>query len=70
VFSTLITEMSVTIILYTARWKTIAISIFEQLTNDDVLEASTVGAIAIAMTLILVFSAAKLIGKNLSEMFR
>jgi len=70
VFSTLITEMSVTIILYSARWKTIAISIFEQLTNDDVLEASTVGAIAIVMTLILVFSAAKLIGKSMSDMFR
>ena len=70
VFSTLITEMSVTIILYSARWKTISISIFEQLTNDDVLEASTVGAIAILMTLILVFSAAKLIGKSMSDMFR
>ena len=70
VFSTLITEMSVTIILYSARWKTISISIFEQLTNDDVLEASTVGAIAIVMTLILVFSAAKLIGKSMSDMFR
>ena len=70
VFSTLITEMSVTIILYSARWKTISISIFEQLTNDVVLEASTVGAIAIVMTLILVFSAAKLIGKSMSDMFR
>ena len=70
VFSTLITEMSVTIILYSARWKTISISIFEQLTSDDVLEASTVGAIAIVMTLILVFAASKLIGKSMSDMFR
>ena len=70
VFSTLITEMSVTIILYSARWKTIAISIFEQLTSDDVLEASTVGSIAIVMTLILVFSASKLIGKSMADMFR
>ena len=70
VFSTLITEMSVTIILYSARWKTISISIFEQLTSDDVLEASTVGAIAIVMTLILVFTASKLIGKSMSDMFR
>ena len=70
VFSTLITEMSVTIILYSARWKTISISIFEQLTSDDVLEASTVGSIAIVMTLILVFTASKLIGKSISDMFR
>ena len=70
VFSTLITEMSVTIILYSAKWKTISISIFEQLTSDDVLEASTVGAIAIVMTLILVFTASRLIGKRMSDMFR
>ncbi|MGI9388324.1 MAG: ABC transporter permease, partial [Methyloligellaceae bacterium] len=70
VFSTLITEMSVTIIIYSARWKTIAVSIFEQLTSDDVLEASTIGAIAIIMTLILVFGASKLIGKNMADMFR
>lgn len=70
VFSTLITEMSVTIILYSAKWKTIAVSIFEQLTSDDVLEASTLGAIAIIMTLFLVFGASKLIGKNMADMFR
>ena len=70
VFSTLITEMSVTIIIYSARWKTIAVSIFEHLTSDDVLEASTIGAIAIIMTLILVFGASKLIGKNMADMFR
>ena len=70
VFSTLITEMSVTIMLYSAKWKTISISIFEQLTSDDVLEASTVGAIAIVMTLFLVFAASKLIGKSMSDMFR
>jgi hypothetical protein len=40
------------------------------LTSDDVLEASTVGSIAIVMTLILVFSASKLIGKSMADMFR
>ncbi len=70
VFSTLITEISVTIIIYSARWKTISISIFEFLTSDDVLEASTIGAIAIMMTLMLVFAASKLIGKSMADMFR
>ena len=39
-------------------------------TRDDVLEASTVGAIAIVLTLILVFTASRLIGKRMSDMFR
>ncbi len=70
VFSTLITEISVTIIIFSARWKTISIAIFEFLTSDDVLEATTIGAIAIMITLILVFTASKLIGKNMADMFR
>ena len=70
VFSTLITEISVTIIIFSARWKTIAIAIFEFLTSDDVLEATTIGSIAIVITLVLVFTASKLIGKNMADMFR
>ncbi len=70
VFSTLITEMSMTIILYSPEWQTIAIAIFKELTNDNIPAASTFGAIAIFMTLGLVFSASKLIGKNMADMFR
>ena len=70
VFSTLITEISVTIIIFSARWKTISIAIFEFLTSDDVLEATTIGSIAIMITLLLVFTASKLIGKNMADMFR
>ncbi len=70
VFSTLITEISVTIIIFSARWKTISIAIFEFLTSDDVLEATTIGSIAIMITLLLVFTASKLIGRNMADMFR
>ena len=70
VFSTLLSELSVTVILYSARWKTISIAILEQLTSDDVISASTIGAVAIFITLILVFAASKLSGKAMAEMFR
>ena len=70
VFSTLITEISVTIMIYSVEWKTISIAIFEQLTNEDILGAATIGAVAIGLTLILVFAASKLVGKNMADMFR
>ncbi len=70
VFSTLITEISVTIMIYSVEWKTISIAIFEQLTNEDILGAATIGTVAIALTLMLVFTASKLIGRNMADMFR
>ena len=70
VFSTLITEMSVTIIIYSAQWKTISIAIFEQLVDDEIFTAAAIGSVAIAMTLILVFAASKLIGKSMADLFR
>ena len=70
VFSTLITELSVTIFLYSARWKTISVEIFDQLTNDDILAANTIGTIAILLTLALVYSASKLVGKSMADIFR
>lgn len=70
VFSTLITEMSVTIIIYSARWKTISIAIFEQLVEDEVFTASAIGSVAIGLTLVLVFVASRLVGTTMAEMFR
>ena len=40
VFSTLIGEISATVLLYSARWKTIAISIYELVLGDQLAEAS------------------------------
>ncbi|MFW6122503.1 MAG: ABC transporter permease [Petrotogales bacterium] len=70
VFSTLITEMSTTIMIYSAKWKNIAVAIFERLTGEEYLEANAFGAIAIMITLILVFVSSKLLGKSMAEMFR
>jgi iron(III) transport system permease protein len=70
VFTTLLTDMNVTILLYSARWRTIAVAIFERLTGEEYLAASTIGSIAIIMILIMVFAASKLVGKSMAEMFR
>ena len=56
--------------LYSARWKTISITIFEFLTSDEIQEASAVGSIAILLSLALVFGASKLIGKSMADLFR
>jgi len=70
VFATLISEMSVTILLYSAKWKTISIAIFELVTADELLEASAIGSITIFFTLGLVFFSSRLLGKSMADLFR
>lgn len=72
VFSTLITELNVTIMLYSAKWRPISVAIFERImgTSAEIPEAAALGSVAIVMTLVLVFVASRLIGKNMAEMFR
>ncbi|MGQ0662679.1 MAG: ABC transporter permease [Pseudomonadota bacterium] len=70
VFATLIGEISATVLLYSARWKTISIAIYELVLGDELAKASAIGTIATAMTLILVLGASKLVGKNMSDLFR
>lgn len=70
VFTTLISEMSTTVMLYSARWKTLSIAIYERLESQEVQAAAAIGSITIAVTLLLVFSATKLIGRSMSELFR
>ena len=70
VFSTLITEIRVTIMIYSAKWKTISVSMYEYLIGDEKLIASAIGAIAIIMALILVFAESKLIDKSMAYMYR
>lgn len=70
VFATLISEMSVTILLYSARWKTMSITIYEYIVSDDLYDAAAIGSIAIVATLLLVFLSSKIIGKSMAEMFR
>jgi iron(III) transport system permease protein len=70
VFSTLIGEISATVLLYSARWKTIAISIYELVLGDQLAEASALGTITTVMTLLLVLAAGRLAGKNMADLFR
>ncbi|MCC6194607.1 MAG: iron ABC transporter permease [Burkholderiales bacterium] len=70
VFSTLIGEISATVLLYSARWKTMAIAIYELVLGDLLAEASAIGTITTVMTLVLVLAASRLAGKNMADLFR
>jgi iron(III) transport system permease protein len=70
VFSTLIGEISATVLLYSARWKTIAVAIYELVLGDLLAEASAIGTITTVMTLVLVLAASRLAGKNMADLFR
>ena len=70
VFSTLIGEISATVLLYSARWKTISIAIYELVLGDQLAEASAIGTITTVMTLLLVLAASRLAGKNMADLFR
>ena len=69
VFTTLISEMSTTVMLYSARWKTISIAIYERLETQEIAAAAAIGSITILVTLVLVLTATKVIGKSMSELF-
>jgi iron(III) transport system permease protein len=70
VFSTLIGEISATVLLYSAKWKTIAIAIYELVLGDQLAQASAIGTITTVLTLVLVLTASRLAGKNMAELFR
>ncbi len=70
VFSTLIGEISATVLLYSARWKTVSIAIYELVLGDQLAEASAIGTITTVMTLLLVLAAGRLAGKNMADLFR
>ena len=70
VFSTLIGEISATVLLYSAQWKTISIAIYELVLGDQLAEASAIGTITTVLTLLLVLIASRLAGKNMAELFR
>ncbi len=70
VFATLIGEISVTVMLYSARWKTLTMAIFEYLLGNDIAKASALGTVTIVVTLVLVAGASRLAGRNMADMFR
>jgi iron(III) transport system permease protein len=70
VFSTLIIELSITIMVYSADWQTMSVLMFEQLLDDQIEYATATGSIAIILTISLVFAASRLVGKSMADMFR
>ena len=70
VFSTLIGEISATVLLYSAKWKTISIAIYELVLGDQLAQASAIGTITTVLTLLLVLAASRLAGKNMADLFR
>ena len=70
VFSTLIGELSVTIMLFSGQWKTVSITIYEYLTSYRTALASAMGSIVIVITLILVFVSSRLLRRSMADLFR
>ena len=70
VFATLVGEISATVLLYSAKWKTISIAIYELILGDQLAQASAIGTITTLSTLLLVLVASRLSGKNMADLFR
>ncbi len=69
-FTTLIGELSTTMILYSAQWKTVTVSIYEYLLEDKLGPACALGTIVTFVVLIGIMLANKLLGEKASNMFR
>jgi iron(III) transport system permease protein len=70
VFATLIMDLSITILLYSANWKTLAIVMYEQLFDDKVGYASAAGTVGLVVTSLMIYLASRLVGRSMSDMFR
>jgi iron(III) transport system permease protein len=69
-FSTLMGELSTTVMLYSARWKTITVSIMEYLFSADIGPAYALGAVLILLVLSAILLANRILGRTMSQMFR
>jgi iron(III) transport system permease protein len=69
-FSTLLGELSTTIILYSARWKTVTVAIYEYLIADLLGPASALGTLLTIAVLASMLLANKLLGRTLGSLFR
>jgi iron(III) transport system permease protein len=69
-FSTLMGELSTTVILYSARWKTITVAIMEYLFSATIGPAYALGAILIVLVLGAISLANRIMGRTMSQMFR
>jgi iron(III) transport system permease protein len=69
-FSTLMGELSTTIILYSAKWKTITVAIVEYLFSANIGPAYALGTILIFLVLGAIFLANRILGRRMSQMFK
>ena len=69
-FSTLMGELSTTIILYSAKWKTITVAIIDYLFSANIGPAYALGTILILLVLTAIVLANRLLGRRMSQMFK
>ncbi len=69
-FSTLMGELSTTIILYSAKWKTITVAIVEYLFSATIGPAYALGTVLILLVLSAISFANRLLGRRMSQMFK
>jgi iron(III) transport system permease protein len=69
-FSTLMGELSTTVILYSARWKTITVAIIEYLFSATIGPAYALGTILIILVLGAIWLANRILGRRMSQMFK
>jgi iron(III) transport system permease protein len=69
-FSTLMGELSTTVILYSARWKTITVAIVEYLFSATIGPAYALGTILIVLVLAAIGLANRILGRKMSQMFK
>jgi iron(III) transport system permease protein len=69
-FSTLMGELSTTVMLYSARWKTITVAIMEYLFSATIGPAYALGTLLIVLVLTAIGLANRILGRRMSQMFR
>jgi iron(III) transport system permease protein len=69
-FSTLMGELSTTVMLYSARWKTVTIAIMDYLSAANIGPAYSLGTILIVLVLGAILLANRILGRSMSQMFR
>jgi len=69
-FSTLMGELSTTVILYSARWKTITVAIVEYLFSATIGPAYALGTILIVLVLSAITLANRILGRRMAQMFK
>ncbi|MBT3275715.1 MAG: iron ABC transporter permease, partial [Spirochaetales bacterium] len=69
-FSTLMGELSTTVILYSARWRTITVAIVDYLFSANIGPAYALGTILILLVLGAITVANRILGRRMSQMFK